>query len=118
MTRKLEKGQIGVIVKNRAHFPISCLLFSASTKLEDFTPPRSNYPRKAKLLGPGEEVLISDDAIDMDETPCGPISGEMDLLIKFGLPGNEKNELRLHGNVQIQIEHFGFVSSVQTHWLI
>lgn len=118
VTRKLQKGQLGVLVKNRAHFPISVLVFSASTKLDDFTPPRSNYPKKAKLLGPGEAVLFNDDAIDMDETPCGPIAGEMDILIKYGLPGDERHDLRLHGNVNVQMEHFGFVSAVQTGWLM
>jgi hypothetical protein len=117
VSRKISKGQIGVFVKNKASFPISCLLFNASTSVEDFTPPRSNFPKPTKLLGPGERVLISDDAIDMEDVPCEPFAGEMEITIRYGLPGDERHELRLRANIHIQMEHFGFVSNVQSSWL-
>lgn len=117
VNRNLEKGQISVSVKNDASFPISCIVQTATTRIEGLTPPRTSYPMPATLIAPGATLNFGDEPMDMKEMPCRTLTGEMDFIIKYGLPGREKHEMRLRGRLKVQMESFGFVSGVATTWV-
>lgn len=54
-----------------------------------------------------------DDAIPMDQWPCQHLSGNMDMLIKYGRKGNEKFEIPIKGAVTIVMESNGFTNQIQ-----
>ena len=110
--RTLDKVQVGVEITNNAFFPISCFLESADTEIEGEKPPRSNFPKPAAICQPGASIRVLDDAIPMDEFPCQRLSGKMDMLIKYGTPGNETFELRIKGTLDVLMESYGQVNAV------
>jgi hypothetical protein len=77
------------------NYPISCILFSATTQIEEYEPPRSKFPKNPYLIPPGGgRIRLSDDAIEMEQHPCGRILGKMDTLLKYGYPGKEIYEIQ------------------------
>ena len=112
VTRTIDKGQLGIEVTNTALFPISCILESAKSEIEGFEPPRSNYPKAPVMIAAGQKIRICDDAMEMDQFPCQKLAGELDLLVRYGLPGKEHFELHVKGPVSVMMEHYGFVSAV------
>jgi hypothetical protein len=110
--RNIEKAQLGIEVTNNANFPMSILLYSADTEIGEFSPPRSDFPKKAAVIQAKDKIRLMDDAIEMDDFPCQKLSGEMDLIVRYGLLGKEHYELRVKGPVLINMEHYGFVSSI------
>lgn len=115
--RTMDKAKIGVTVKNVATFPISCLMDMAQTDVEGITPPRGQFPRDRMTLLPGSIVTFRDDTIEMDGHPCGRLTGNMDILLKYGLPGKENFELKFKAVLDIHMEAFGVVTSVHSRWV-
>jgi hypothetical protein len=116
VVRHLEKGQLGVVLRNNAPFPISCILHDAQTEVATLKPPRSIFPKNASILQPGAIFVISDDTIDMGKMPCSRLAGKMDMLIKYGHPGNEIFDLTIKGDVDISMESYGLVTQVGIAW--
>lgn len=114
--RQLDKGQVSVELRNTASFPISCILYSADTEVAGIKPPRATFPKPATTVQPGSVFRINDDRMDMNGLPCSRFSGKMDMVIKYGLPGKEKFELRLVGDLDIVMEKYGLVNQVITSW--
>lgn len=118
--RTLDKIQIGVHLRNEATFPISLYLDKADTAIEtddgDLKPPRSQYPKAATTILPGSSVMLTDDAILVNNQPCGNFSGKMDLIIKYGLPKREVYTLEFKAKIDAAMENFGFLTSTHTHW--
>jgi hypothetical protein len=112
VNRTIDVGQIGVELTNNAFFPISCSLYSAETVLEGERPPRSKFPKQGAIIAPGSSLRVLDDRIDMELFPCQKLAGRMELLIKYGLPGNEIYELPVKGAITIVMESWGFVGSI------
>jgi hypothetical protein len=102
-------------VTNTALFPISCFLESAETEVEGEKPPRSHFPKQGATVPPGTSMRFMDDTIEMAEFPCQRLSGKIDLLLKYGRPGNEVFELHPKGDLVIVMEHYGFVGQIQTN---
>ena len=115
--RNLDKGQLSVELKNNASFPISCILYNAATEVAGMTPPRTTFPKIASTVQPGNIFRITDDAINMNGLPCGRLAGKINMIIKYGLPGKERFELRLNGTVDIVMENFGIVTQVNVGWM-
>jgi hypothetical protein len=57
-------------------------------------------------------MRFMDDAMDLDDIACQKLNGEMDITVRYGLPGKERYDLKVRGPVQINMEHYGFVSSL------
>jgi hypothetical protein len=112
VTRTIDKGQLGIEVTNNALFPISCILQSAKSEIEGFEPPRTDYPKLPVVIAAGQKIRICDEAMQMDQFPCQRLAGEIDLVVKYGLPGKEHFELHVKGPVAVVMEHYGHVSAV------
>jgi hypothetical protein len=112
VNRTLDKVQVGIDVTNNAHFPISLILESADTEIEGEKPPRSHFPKPPAIVPAGNTVRIVDDMIPMDEFPCQRLTGKMDMLVKYGTPGNEIFELHVTGSLDISLESYGHVNTV------
>jgi hypothetical protein len=113
--RHLIKGQLGFEVWNRAAFPLSILVFAAETEIEGIKPPRTTYPKKAVTIEPGTSVWVTDAAIDFEKMVCDNLDGVMDIIVKYGLPGKERFEIRQHGTVEIFMEPYGQLKGVYFH---
>lgn len=116
VARTIDTVQLGVIVRNVATFPISVLLFSAESEVATLRPPRSAFPKAAILHSPGSTTFIHDDSIDMEEFPAQRLAGKLKLIIKYGLPGKEKYELKVDGDVDVVMENFGLVTQIGAQW--
>jgi hypothetical protein len=112
VNRTLDKVQVGIEVTNNAHFPISVILESADTEIETEKPPRSHFPKPSAICPAGTSIRIMDDAITMDEFPCQRLTGKMDMLVKYGNPGNEIFEMHVKGSLDISLEPYGQVNSI------
>lgn len=112
VSRKIKKGQLGIEVTNNANFPISACLLNADTEIEDFSPPRSDFPKNIVLIAAKDKMRFMDDAMELDDIACQKLNGEMDITVRYGLPGKERYDLKVKGPVQINMEHYGFVSSL------
>jgi hypothetical protein len=88
----------------------------AETELSTLKPPRSSYPRPAIQVSPGAIINASDDIIDMNNIPAGPINGKVKMTIKYGLPGREIYELHLNGDIAVFIEDYGLVRQSGVSW--
>ncbi len=112
VSRTIDKGQLGIELLNTANFPISCILFSANTDIEEIVPPRSIFPKAPYLLAPGARIRLCDDPIDMEQHQCGKLLGKVDIVIKYGKPGKESCEIKVDCKVNVIMEHYGFVSQL------
>lgn len=112
VNRIMSIGQLGVQLTNTATFPISCYLESAKTDIEGIMPPRSDFPKPPCVIPTGGKVRVVDDRIELDDMPCHTLSGNLDMLIKYGLPGKEHFELRVNGPVEVHMTTWGLVSSI------
>ena len=112
VSRKISKAQIGLELVNASHIPISCYTLTATTALDGLEPGRSKYPKPPFLLIPGARIRMYDDLIDMEQHPAGRKLGHIDMTIRYGHKGRETNELRVAGNVNVIMEHYGFVSQI------
>jgi hypothetical protein len=112
VSRTIDKGQLGIEVTNNALFPISLIFVSAKSEIEGFEPPRTDYPKPPIMIAAGQKIRVCDEAMEMEQFPCQKLSGELDLFVRYGLPGKERFELHVKGPVSVVMEHYGFVSSV------
>jgi hypothetical protein len=48
----------------------------------------------------------------MKNYPCQRLNGNIDLKIKYGVPGKERYVLEIKGTVDIVMEEHGFVSGI------
>jgi hypothetical protein len=55
---------------------------------------------------------FTDDAIDLDKMSCRRLSGAINIVVAYGLPGKEVHELHVERTLDIVMESFGFVSQV------
>lgn len=113
--RHLAKGQLGFEVWNRASFPISVIVIAADTEIEGFKPPRTNFPKEPFIVQPGTTFWIHDDAMEMDNIDCDNLDGNIDVTVKYGLPGDERFEIRHKGTVEIFMESYGFLKGLYFH---
>jgi hypothetical protein len=116
VSRELEWGQVAVEVRNNAVFPISMILHDAKTEVAELRPRRGDFPRSPSTIQPGATVRITDDRIEMNSTPCGRLSGKLEMLINYGLKGDEKFEMHLLADLEIIMEPSGFVVQVMASW--
>jgi hypothetical protein len=113
-TRRIIKGQLGVEIANTAIFPISVIPYSSDTKLYGKQPPRAKYPKPSTLLQPGGIIWIHDEAIELN-VQCGLLTGSIDIVIKYGMPGNERFTLTHRGTVEVFMEETGMLKVVYFH---
>ncbi len=116
VVRKLDKTQIGVALRNNAGFPISVILHSADTEMEELKPARTPYPKSPTIVLPGNTMHIMDTPIPMNALPCAKLEGKMKLEIKYGLPGNEVYDLNFNARVEALMQPVGFINGIYTHW--
>jgi hypothetical protein len=116
VARTIAEAQLGVALKNEAMFPISCFLESAETELQGERPPRSKFPKPTVVIPAGVTMTIADDPIPMKSLPCQRLTGKMDLRLKYGLPGDERFELRFPATVDVPIESWGLHLQTITNW--
>lgn len=114
--RTIDKSQVGVQLHNSAHFPISAILVEADTEMDGNRPPRATFPKKPVTIFPGNVIMMMDDAIPMNQTPCERLEGRLYIKIKYGLQGNENNELIFKAKLEVLIREDGFVHGTYTHW--
>lgn len=114
--RFMEKIQVGVLLQNIGHFPISAILVKADTEIEGLTPPRSEYPRPATSILPGNQIFVGDVPIEAGGMTCGRLEGKMDLTIKYGEPGNEKHLLSFKADIAVFMRSDGLVETIHTNW--
>ncbi len=117
LVRELENGQLGVELVNFANFPISLIVHSADTEIEEFTPPRTQYPRPAITVLPGIPIRVCDTSIPLKGTKCDKLEGKINLKIKYGLPGKEVYDLDIETKrVDVLMHANGFCSATYTVW--
>lgn len=113
--RHFVKGQLGFEVWNRSSFPISLIVMAAKTKIEDNEPPRADYPNKAIIIQPSTTMWVHDKPIDLEDMICDNLDGSMDILIRYGLPGDERFEIHQKGTVEIFMEQYGHFKGLYFH---
>jgi hypothetical protein len=114
--RKLEQMQIGVELQNRSSSPISLSIANAETEIEGLFPPRTNYPKAAITILPGGLVRCFDLPIPMKDKPCGRISAKMSIKVKYGMQGDEDEELNFDAVLDIALQPDGTQMQLFTHW--
>jgi hypothetical protein len=97
--RTLKGAQVGVLLRDNATFPISCILENAETEIATLKPPRSRFPKESSTLSPGATFVITDESIDMAEVPAGKLTVKLSMLVSYGLPGKEIYDLSLRGDI-------------------
>ena len=112
VNRTVTYGQLGIELTNNATFPISCYLANAKTDIEGIEPPRSDFPKPPALIQAGSKIRLCDDRIELDDMECHQLSGNIDMLVRYGLPGKERFELRVKGPIAVHMERWGFVSTI------
>jgi hypothetical protein len=113
--RNFIKAQLGIEVWNRSSFPISLIVANAETEIEGLKPPRAKYPKKAVIIQPGTTMWVHDDPIDLDNMLCDNLDGNIDITLKYGLPGKEKFDIRQKGTVEVFMESYGFYKGLYFH---
>jgi hypothetical protein len=113
--RNFTKGQLGIEIWNRASFPMSLIVETAETEIEELKPPRAKYPKPPVIIQPGQTMWVHDDAIEMDSMLCENLGGEMDITLKYGLPRKEHFEIHHKGTVEIFMEPYGLLKGVYFH---
>lgn len=88
---------------------------SAETEIEGLKPPRGKYPKEPTIIQPGTTLWVHDDPIDANNMLCDNLDGKMDIVMKYGLPGKEKYEIRHHGTVEIFVEPYGQFKGLYFH---
>jgi hypothetical protein len=117
IVRELEIGQLGVELFNTADFPISLIVHSAETEIENCTPPRTQYPKPAITVLPGIPVRVVDERITLNRLKCGRLEGKMHLKIMYGLPGKEIYDLDINAKrVDVLLQENGFCAGTSTAW--
>jgi len=114
--RKIEKMQIGVELQNRSSSPMSIIVASAETEVEGQFPPRTNYPKPAVTILPGGIVRCLDVPIPMHDTSCRPLTAKLDLQIKYGLQGDEDEQLNFSAALEIFLLPNGTITQINTNW--
>jgi hypothetical protein len=114
--RKLRQMQIGVELQNRSFSPMSLFIANAETESEGLFPPRTNYPKPPITILPGGLVRCIDLPIDMKETPCGRLSAKMSIKVKYGMQGDEDEELNFSAVLDIGLQPDGTQMHIFTHW--
>jgi hypothetical protein len=110
--RRIERAQWMFAIRNDAPFPISIIIESAETEIEELKPPRAKYPKSPVLLGARGLLNIMDDPIDLRGRQCGNFVGEADFTVKYGYPGKERFVLRIKGAMLAAMLANGGVTSV------
>jgi hypothetical protein len=113
--RKLSKIQIGVQLFNAANYPVSAFTESVRTSIEGHCPKETAVKRPV-IIGPGNQLVMADHAIDLTDTACGPLKGRIEMTIKYGQKGKEKYTLEFKADLQIFIQPDGRLSQVFTNW--
>jgi hypothetical protein len=114
--RGISRIQVGVILQNMAHFPISAYIEHAETEMDGQTPPRASYPKPPITIVPGNNVFMLDHPIEMNNRKCDHLEGRIDMTICYGKQGKERYKLGFKGKVEIFIETNGVVRALYTHW--
>jgi hypothetical protein len=114
--RGISKIQIGVMLQNMAHFPISAFIQNAETEMDGKTPPRTHYPKAPITIVPGNNVFMLDHPIEMGGRKCDHIEGRIDMTICYGAKNKEHYKLEFKGRVEIFLEQNGVIRAMYTHW--
>lgn len=113
--RHFTKVQLGFEVWNRASYPLSLIVISAETEIEGLSPPRAKFPKDPVIIQPGTSMWVHDEPIPVDDMLCDNLDGKMDIIVKYGLPGKEKYEIRQHGTVEVFVEPYGQFKGIYFH---
>lgn len=114
--RKLEQMQIGVELQNRSPSPISLFVANAETEIEGLFPPRTNYPKPPITILPGSLVRCFDLPIPMKDKTCGRMNAKMSIKVKYGMQGDEDEELNFDAVLDIALQPDGTQMQLFTHW--
>lgn len=108
--RHIDRIQLGMQVRNDAHFPISVFIEYAESEVEDITPPRTQYPQSPRIIEPGVTFNAADTRMSLNNMPGQSITGKYEVRLKYGRPGKERFELKHAANLEISIQPFGLVT--------
>ncbi|MGP8122391.1 MAG: hypothetical protein ACLP8B_17950 [Xanthobacteraceae bacterium] len=114
--RKLEQVQIGVELQNRSPSPMSLFVANAETEIDGLFPPRTNYPKAPVTILPGALVRCLDLPIPMNDKPCGRMTAKMSIKVKYGMQGDEDEELNFDAVLDILIQPDATQIQVFTNW--
>jgi hypothetical protein len=114
--RRIEKMQIGVELQNRSSFPMSLIVSNAETEVAGIFPPRTPYPKPAITVLPGGLIRCLDVPILMKDTLCGRLSAKMSIKIKYGMQGDEDDELNFDAVLDIVFQPNGTLTQLMTFW--
>jgi hypothetical protein len=67
------------------------------------------------IIHPGTTLWVHDDAIDLENMLCDNLEGNMDITVKYGLPGKEHFEISQKGSVEIFMEPYGLLKGIYFH---
>jgi len=114
--RHISELQIGVLLQNISHFPISIIVESANTECNGKKPPRITYPLPAFELLPNNVAAITDGSINMEGTPCQAIECILKISIRYGKRGKEKYKMSFNGKVTANIQPNGQLLGNYIQW--
>jgi hypothetical protein len=114
--RKIERMQIGVELQNRSASPMSIIIANAETEIEGLYPPRTAYPKAPITILPGALLRCLDLPIPMRDKACGRLNAKMAIKIKYGMQGDEDEELNFNAVLDIIIQPDGTLTQINTHW--
>jgi hypothetical protein len=114
--RKILRMQLGVELQNRCSFPISLIVANAESEIEGLFPPRTSYPKPAVTILPGGLVRCIDSPIEMKDKPCGRLTAKMAIKVKYGMQGDEVEELNFNAVLDIIFSPDGTLTQLMTNW--
>jgi hypothetical protein len=114
--RKLEQMQIGVELQNRSSSPMSLFIANAQTEVEGLFPPRTNYPKAPTTILPGGLVRCLDLPIQIKDKTCGRLTAKMSIKVKYGMQGDEDEELNFDAVLDIALQPDGTQMQLFTNW--
>jgi hypothetical protein len=95
---------------------MSLFIANAETEVEGIPPPRTNYPKAPITILPGGLVRCIDLPIPMNDRPCGRLNAKMSIRVKYGMQGDETEDLNFDAVLEINLQPDGTQTQVFTHW--
>ena len=105
--RHMSQFQVGVVLQNISHFPISIIVEFADSECSGNKPPRIDYPLPAFVLLPNNIATIADGLIELKGLPCQSTDCTLKLTIRYGRVGKEKYKASFNGKITAHIQPNG-----------
>jgi hypothetical protein len=112
LPRTINRMQLGVTLHNSAAFPIAVFIEHAESEIEEYKPPRTQYPKPTTIVPAGSAFTLYDERMLMEHMQCRNIVGKYTIRVKYGLPKKEHFTFEHSASLNIQIHPLGIVTGI------